>query len=617
MTETLKTTIFLVAAVLTVSAAYLLNVTDEKVDLEQYVGQQLTKEIDLDEPRRLSIVKFDKQTGSVRKFEVAEVEGVWSIPSKQDYPADATQQMADAVTCLMGRKILRVEGESAQIHEEFGVVDPLSPKLNSKSVGVGTRVTLSDAEDTPLVDMIVGKAVKGSAGQRYVRLANQNLVYVVELDPTKLSTSFSDWIEDHLLQLSAMDLRKIFINDYSADLSISMTNQGYVPRISLEPRSEITLMRADESADWRVAALKKGDLQAGKIVDDALADDEEVNQEAVKELINGLDDLLIVDIAKKPEGLSADLKAGEAFLNEEEAVSDLVSKGFIPGRQQSGSDMLSSEGELVCSQRNGVEFVLRFGQLQVQTEDDAPGESEEASNEAATTPDGETPAGGDDAKGEAARGENLRRYLFVTARFNEDAVEKPQYKPLPDLPAADAGSENQGEAADTADTAEGGAGAAEETADEARSESGDEAKSGEEAKEGEAEDDEADVESADDKDGEADRSESAGDAEREKIVAERTAIEEENNRLREDYEKLISDGQAEVTRLNARFGDWYYVISNDVFKKIHLTRDQVIKKKEKPAEGAKAPGAASEAAEPEATSGMPDLSGVAAPPAGE
>jgi hypothetical protein len=593
MTETLKTTIFLVAAVLTVSAAYLLNVTDDKVDLDQYVGQQLTKEIDLDEPRRLSIVKFDKQTGSVRKFEVAEVEGVWSIPSKQDYPADATQQMADAVTCLMGRKILRVEGESAQIHEEFGVVDPLSPKLNSKSVGVGTRVTLSDAEDTPLVDMIVGKAVKGSAGQRYVRLANQNLVYVVELDPTKLSTSFSDWIEDHLLQLSAMDLRKIFINDYSADLSISMTNQGYVPRISLEPRSEITLTRADESADWRVAALKKGDLQAGKIVDDALADDEEVSQEAVKDLINGLDDLLIVDIAKKPEGLSADLKAGEAFLNEEEAVSDLVAKGFIPGRQQSGSDMLSSEGELVCSQRNGVEFVLRFGQLKVQTEDEAPGEDEDASTKAAATSDPEK-----SAEGDAAKGENLRRYLFVTARFNEDAVEKPQYKPLPELPADDdTAAEDESEAE----------GAAEETADAAKEDAESEETKGND----EATGDEAKTGAPEGEDDNSDNAESTGDAEREKIVAERKAIEEENDRLREDYEKLISEGQAEEKRLNARFGDWYYVISNDVYKQIHLGRDQVIKKKEKPAEDA------DEATASEATSGIPDLSGAAAPPAGE
>ena len=33
--------------------------------------------------------------------------------------------------------------------------------------------------------------------------------------------------------------------------------------------------------------------------------------------------------------------------------------------------------------------------------------------------------------------------------------------------------------------------------------------------------------------------------------------------------------------LNVRFGDWYYVIDNKVYRQIHLGRDDVIKTKEK------------------------------------
>ena len=585
MTEALKTVIFVVAAVVTVTAAYLLNSVDNSVDVQQYVGQELTEEIDLDAPRSLEIVKFDRSTASIRKFEVAEVDGVWSIPSKDNYPADATQQMADAVTSLMDRRILRIAGETAESHAEYGVVDPLAPKLDTRSTGVGTRVTMTDADGVALIDLIIGKAVKDNPAQRYVRRVNQDVVYVVELDPSKLSTSFADWIEDDLLLLSVMDLRKVFINDYSADLKIARTAQGYEPRILLDPRSEITLVRADESADWRVATLKKGDRDAGKIIDDKLADDEEVNQESVQGLINGLEDLAIVDIARKPTGLSADLKAGEAFLNEEEAVSDLVEKGFIPGRQQSGSDMFSSEGEIVVSERNGVEYVLRFGQLQVQTESDGEGEDSEADAEttaadAAATPAGDEAAAVDTAAGDAAaEGENLRRYLFVMARFNEDAVEKPEYKDLPELPAEDGAAEEE-------------APAEEEAADE------------EAPAEGNAEGADAeDEEPADDSD---------ADADREQIVAEREAIEAENADKREQYEQLISAGQEEVTKLNNRFGDWYFVISNDVYKQIHVGRDQVIKKREKPAEVG-AEGAADGADAPGATSGLPDLGGAVAP----
>ena len=50
--------------------------------------------------------------------------------------------------------------------------------------------------------------------------------------------------------------------------------------------------------------------------------------------------------------------------------------------------------------------------------------------------------------------------------------------------------------------------------------------------------------------------------------------------------RRLKKAQEKVDELNARFADWYYVISDDVYKKIHLTRADVVKKKEvKPGEG--------------------------------
>jgi hypothetical protein len=40
--------------------------------------------------------------------------------------------------------------------------------------------------------------------------------------------------------------------------------------------------------------------------------------------------------------------------------------------------------------------------------------------------------------------------------------------------------------------------------------------------------------------------------------------------------------------LNERFADWYYVISDDVYRKIHLSHDDLVKKKEKPKDETKA-----------------------------
>jgi hypothetical protein len=41
-----------------------------------------------------------------------------------------------------------------------------------------------------------------------------------------------------------------------------------------------------------------------------------------------------------------------------------------------------------------------------------------------------------------------------------------------------------------------------------------------------------------------------------------------------------------VAELNQRFGDWYYVIANDVYKKIHLGLDDVITEKKSEEESA-------------------------------
>lgn len=609
MNETTKTLVFVAIAVLAVGGAYLFDSTAASVNVQQLVGQSLNADIDLAAPRRLEIVKFDRDTASVRRFEVAEVDGVWSIPSKENYPADATQQMAEAATCVMNREILRIAGETADQHEQFGVVDPLAPGLDSQSAGVGTRVVMTDADDDELVDMIIGKAVPNAEGQRFVRRSDQDVTYVVELDPKQLSTNFADWIEDDLLKLNVMDLRKVFINDYSAELAIvGITPDGRAQRqISLDPRNEFTLVHDAESEPWKLAEITAFDPSRGgggdpreALVPAELAEDEEVNQEAVDDLVAGLDDLLIVDVAHKPDGLSADLKAGQDFLNSDEAVVDLMRKGFVPFTSETGADILSSEGEAVCTLRNGVEYVLRFGQLQVQTEsaEGAATESQDnaAEAEADADPDGAKPADAA-AEGEEAEddgGENLRRYLFVMARFNEDAVAKPEYKALPELPPE--------EAAATAENGESEEAPSEDAATDAAAESDEE--------DGDAEDAASAEESTDAEAAAEDATDNADDAKakRAAIIAERESIQTENDRLKDEYDSLVAAGKKEVADLNERFGDWYFVISNNVYKEIHLGRDKLIKQKTPPEGDAGAD--AIPAAAPGGLEGVPALPGA-------
>ena len=57
--------------------------------------------------------------------------------------------------------------------------------------------------------------------------------------------------------------------------------------------------------------------------------DEELNTAKLDELKTALDDLKIVDVSRKPAGLSADLKAAADFTTKHEAVESLARQGLL------------------------------------------------------------------------------------------------------------------------------------------------------------------------------------------------------------------------------------------------------------------------------------------------
>ena len=61
--------------------------------------------------------------------------------------------------------------------------------------------------------------------------------------------------------------------------------------------------------------------------------------------------------------------------------------------------------------------------------------------------------------------------------------------------------------------------------------------------------------------------------------AEGKRIEEDNKRKQDEYDKKVEAGEKRVQELNDRFADWYFVISDSTYQKIHISRDQLVKKK--------------------------------------
>jgi hypothetical protein len=574
MTENVKTITFVGIGLLAVVVALVTRPSSADLDVASLVGEVLTKDFaSVSDAKRLRIVRFDDDAAALRTFEVAEQNGLWTLPSKDGYPADATQQMAEAATSLMDRKILEVTSMVATDHVPFGVVDPLGPNLEVGQKGVGTRVTISNAHEEPLVDLIIGKEVKDLPGKHFVRKPGQDIVYVVEVDPSRLSTKFEDWIEKDLLKFSSFDLQQVEIKDYSAELRAVMGPTGLSVQPTWDPRAEMTVAYDDKASTWNPVTLRTFKPEANGYVDFTLAEDEELNSSALNGLKTALADLAIVDVERKPQGLSQNLQAGEDFLNNQEALRDLMSRGFTPAMVAEGGarDIISSDGEVIATMKNGAEYVLRFGDL-VQVDEDKPADGDAAKSNAAK----------DDAAKAAGDKTGIHRYLFVMARFNEAAVKKPELADLPELPAGAIATE--GKADEKSDPAGEGAAASKEDGKGAdppapfvAQDEKSEGKAGEESKQDEKQP--ADQKGAAEAKADAKAEEKPADAELEKIIADRKRIGAENERKLDEYQETLKKGREKVKDLNLRFGDWYFVVGNDVFTKIRLGRDQVIKKK--------------------------------------
>jgi hypothetical protein len=465
----------------------------------------------------LEIVKYDEELATLAPFKVVQSGGVWVLPSHQNYPADAKDHLAAAATELVDVKALDVVSASPADHATFGVIEPDPEKIKPGMTGIGELVEVRDATGTKLARLIIGKEDKRPAsgmaaapgrGLRFVRKAGQDPVYRIEIDTSKFTTRFDDWIEKDLLKLSPWDVRRLVLDDYT----LGAVESGGRIRVEQNRKSRIDLTYDDKDAKWSLVKLESfADGKTAK--EEKLPEGDELASGKLNDLRNALGDLKIIDVARKPAGLSAELKAEEKFTADSEAVTSMQQRGFLPLKS---GDILSTDGETIVGMKDGVEYVLRFG--------------------AGTTVAGDTK---DDAKNDAKEGETAGetagRYLLVMARFNEGLLEKPQLDPVPDAPEEPV------------------------------------KKDAPEGKDGEKKDGDA-----------AEKLKAADEAEAKAQAAleEKRRVERENRRKQDEYDDQVKAAQKRVRELNSRFADWYYVVSNKEYAKIHLTRDAIAQKKE-------------------------------------
>jgi len=543
MNETKKTFTFVAVATVVVLIAWWTRYTPPVTTTGDMRGKSLFPTFtDALAATSLEIFEYDPTTVKIKNFKVAQINNRWSIPSHENYPADAKEHLAQAATSLIGLTVLDVASESPSQEEValYGVVEPEENTIKSSTRGIGKRVIFRDRDDKVLADLIIGNKVPDKEELRYVRIKGQDPVYVVKLSDDKFSGEFGDWIEKDLLKLNPWDIKDVQIHDYSFD---SVTG-------TLAPRSQMVLAYDDlGNPRWKLIQNLVFDGDQGTWKPQSLAENEELDTSKLDSMRTALDDLKIVDVRRKPEGISASLSADGTLAANRETANSLAQAGFylasakqfysifpmIGKRELKPNDVevVSSEGEVRVGMKDGVRYLLRFGQVV---------------------------AGGSSAK-EGEGGAGVNRYLFVMAEFDPELIPKPELQPLPEVPQDNQSPATTSTSEKQSTVIEEGQSATTVTQSPAPAEQPSNSGQAAPAASGE-------------------KKEDAQPKKPEDIKAERERIEKENKRKQDEYEEKLKKGQERVKELNARFADWYYIISDDVYRKIHLGVSDIVKKKE-------------------------------------
>jgi len=319
----------------------------------------------------LEVIEFDEETGSARPFKVTNQNGLWTIPSHHDYVADGEDRLAQTAAGMITITKDDFRSDNVADHEALGVLDPLDETATSLR-GRGKRVTIKGENDKVLADIIIGNEIEDRENFHFVRVPGQKRVYAAKID-VEISTKFEDWIESDLLKVQQASIDHVILKDYSINERT----------LTVDERDTVVLDKIDGT--WSA---------------DGMRANQEIDTTKMNDLLREIDNLSIVGVRPKPEGIDERLSGLTMSRND---VMSLQSRGFYLTRT---GDLLSNDGELQVRTNEGVFYTLRFGEILFGS--------------------GEAISAGADSTGDEATGPGENRYLFITADFDGSALPAPQ-----------------------------------------------------------------------------------------------------------------------------------------------------------------------------------------------
>ena len=554
MNENNKTILFIIAAASCVALAFF-TAPEERDPSAQgsKMGQALFESFDPRTATGIEIVEIDEDNMVSKSIEVSQTEAGWLIkrPGKVDYPANADNQVKNVSSLLFDLRILDQAAEGSGEHATFGVLDP--SKANPSDAGIGKMIALKNNTGANLAQLIIGNEVEGLSNTRFVRKPEENSVYRVELQNVNdVTTKFVDWVEKDFLDIDKWNIKQVIFDNYE------------IKDGKIAPSTKQVLDY--DNSEW-------------KLVGTSLSENEELNKEKLDDMKDAFDDLEIIDVERKPEILISSLRKGSEFVDAnniqelQSSANSLIQKGFRPVNEL-GNDgkplsypngkpklkVVSQKGEVLVGMKDGVEYVLRFGETYRGPEDD-----------------------------ENSTGDS--RYIYAYARLNENLLEQPVLEPVPAPLVSPKSDENSSSVPSSTPDSNGTKG-----------------DNGEQGQEGKPSVPPISPPgpppnfippspppsltpppppSAQGINSEESNSSAPSNVEdnfaKEKADrdAEIARIKAANAQKQMEYQGKVSKAKTRVKELNENLSGWYYVISNEVYEKIWLDRTDFVKAKEK------------------------------------
>ncbi|TVR44701.1 MAG: DUF4340 domain-containing protein [Planctomycetota bacterium] len=260
---------------------------------------------------------YDHEQAFLHHFEVTRRDGEWRIPSHHNYPADGGDQVgrtAGSVLGLQRRAEARVTSDRRD-HQRLGVLDPEDDRAPF-GVERGKRITLQGFEGETLLDLIIGKEVPDRLGWHYVRLADEDSVYQVEVEPV-LSTRFTDYVERDLLRIGRNDITAVVMDPHRVDRAAG--------NVITPPK--VTLRRQGSTQVWT-----SPDAPAGL----------EVDADAMRKVLDGITRVRLQGVRPLQPLSMVRMQRYGFFTND-------------------GVTVWGNEGALEIQRRNGLRYTLYFG----------------------------------------------------------------------------------------------------------------------------------------------------------------------------------------------------------------------------------------------------------------